>query len=394
MEGQQDSRQLGTLSPGEALDRAEQALDQLEKIHSGQHVVGIISRLAIWVVVALAICGLVVHTFLEAHHPQVDSTSVALLAVALIAPFVPKLKALELGGAKAEWQETAVVGLKDTLDVLRSQQEAIRQLFSEVANASTTGSQTAPITPLGSEPGLSPRPLRRILWVDDHPENNEYELSSLRESFDIVTAKSNDEASTILDCEKIDAGISDMGRDSDTAGQTLGGIRLFDLLQDRSATKHLPVLFYTSEYSVRKYGEALERRGAVTVTSLFSVLVQGLRQLEVAALENVAMTVAARHGTVCPPTGDQYADVVVELPDSDRVGIEVVSWLRRPQMAAFADRVRRLTDAVAEGKITQGILLVGRDVLDERRLAWAAEHQVYVVGPDELEQALARSGNP
>ena len=392
MDVQGDSKQPRTSSPGEALDRAEQALQQLEKIHTGQHAIGTLSRIAVWVVVALAICGLVVHTFLEQHHPQVDSTTVALLAVALIAPFVPRLKALEVGGAKAEWQETAVVGLKDTLDVLRSQQDAIRQLFSEVANAPASGSQTATLGTQGAELYGSPRPLRRVLWVDDHHENNEYELSSLREILDVVTAKSNEEAVTILESEEIDGLISDVGRDSDLAGQPPGGVRLFDLVRDRFAAKHLAVLFYTSEESVAKYGAELERRGAIMVTSMFSELVRGLRQVEGAALENVARAVAAEYGTV-RRDADQYPDVVVELPDGERVGIEVASWLRRPQMAAFADRVSRLTDARTEGEITRSILLAGREVLDDRRLVWAEEHQVEVVGPDELGEALGRSGH-
>jgi hypothetical protein len=82
-----------------ALDRAEKALQEMEKNQSTQRALGILARLAVLVVIVLAVSGLAVHTFFEQHRPQVDSTTVALLAVALIAPFVPRLKALEVGGA-------------------------------------------------------------------------------------------------------------------------------------------------------------------------------------------------------------------------------------------------------------------------------------------------------
>jgi hypothetical protein len=115
-------------------------------------------QLAVWVVVGLAVLGLFVHTFLEQHRPQVDSTTVALLAIALIAPFVPRLKALEVGGAKAEWQEGVAFSLKQILEVFKPQQPVFRQLFDEVAAIAASGA---------AHPCCNPNPAHNLGTIRD-----------------------------------------------------------------------------------------------------------------------------------------------------------------------------------------------------------------------------------
>jgi hypothetical protein len=66
----------------------------------------------------------------------------------------------------------------------------------------------------------------------------------------------------------------------------------------------------------------------------------------------------------------------------------IASWLQRPQMTAFVDRVNKLVAAVAGHEITRGILLVRPDVLDDRRRTWAAEHNIELTGPAELAKLL------
>lgn len=134
-----DSERDNATSASSALERAQAAINELEEASDGGRRQGFLSRLAVVLVMLLASGGLIVHTFFEEKAPQIDSTSVALLAVALIAPFVPKLKALEVGGAKAEWQESAQVGLKEIVAALKPQQEAIQQLFNDVGSAAASG---------------------------------------------------------------------------------------------------------------------------------------------------------------------------------------------------------------------------------------------------------------
>lgn len=68
------------------------------------------------------------------------------------------------------------------------------------------------------------RPQRgRILWVDDRPENNEFEVQALRElGIDVRQVRSTDEALRLLEATRYEAVISDMGRPPDQrAGYTL-----------------------------------------------------------------------------------------------------------------------------------------------------------------------------
>src|SRR5262245_61309461 len=171
-------------TPQAAVERAQDALRQLERSQATERRIGKLTRVAVVAVVLLAWTGVIVHTFFEDSAPKVDSTSVALLAVALIAPFVSRLKALEVGGAKAEWQEGAAYSLKEILRVLGMQQDAISQLFDEVVARAASGADVQmPVSTAEPEVGRTidkPLTLRRLLWVDDHPENNAYELESLR----------------------------------------------------------------------------------------------------------------------------------------------------------------------------------------------------------------------
>ncbi|WP_432948310.1 response regulator [Kribbella sp. CA-253562] len=382
------SSQRNSLS--EALDRADEALRKLEQGQVAELKMGKLTRSAVFAVVVLAWAGLIVHTFFEDNAPQVDSTSVALLAVALIAPFVSRLKALEVGGAKAEWQDAAV-SLKEILGVLRQQQDAISQLFGEVTARVTTGADTQSAASMPESrvdlPDDKPRTLRRVLWVDDHPENNTYELESLRQILDVVTAKTNEEAFAVLRETEVDAVISDVNRDFERSGQLPGGVQLLRDLNQDPAYIQLPVLFYTSTGAIQRYGADLEADGALIVTSLFSDLLRMLRQVEEQFLEITARVVATRRGNLRDQP-DGTPDVVVELPNGSIIGIEVASWLQRPQMSAFVDRANHLLAAIDRDAITHGVLLARPDVLDDRRRMWAAERKIELASPDRLAQLL------
>ena len=212
----------------------------------------------------------------------------------------------------------------------------------------------------------------------------------MRRLLRVTTTRTNDEAFRLLEGQEIDAVISDVGRDDDEPGQPPGGVRRIQELRGRYPDRRLPVLDYTSRGSIQLYGKQLEEAGATALTTLFSELLQGLRQVEDAELlRAIARTVAEESGAV-HAGGLANLDVVVDLPNGRRVGIDVGSWLQRPQMAAFTERVDRLTQAIAAGLIFHGILLARPEVLDERRRDWAADHRVEVVAPSELGAALDR----
>lgn len=387
------------VSASTALERAQDEMRKLEKVGDRRHTFDGLSKLAVFVVVTLAVGGLVVHTFFEERAPQIDSTTVALLAVALIAPFVPRLKALEIGGAKAEWQESAQVGLREILAVLQRQQEAIQKMYDDIGSTVATGPYLDSneseirakygVLPLDgpvelsiptAEAGISPpRPIRNVLWIDGSPGISDNELKTLGKYVHVEVATSHGQAVEIIERNKADAVIEVVRSDS------LSGMAI---TAEVAASRRLPVFIYTSlQLSFIPAG--------IPVTSVipavsFSELIGSLRRAEAAALEQFARTAAARIGELVASRPDRGVDVIVALPNGQRVGIEVASWLKRPQMSAFADRVGRIVDGLDAQLFSHAILLTQPDLVDERRRQWAAENDVEIVLPNELDAALLR----
>ncbi len=89
---------------------------------------------------------------------------------------------------------------------------------------------------------------RLVLWVDDHPSNNQLERSSFEAlGVRFVSVLNTEDALRLLMTTGFDLIISDMGRDSE--GPTAG----LDLLQRvRQTHARLPVIFYTSLKGVQQ----------------------------------------------------------------------------------------------------------------------------------------------
>jgi CheY-like chemotaxis protein len=88
---------------------------------------------------------------------------------------------------------------------------------------------------------------KRVLWVDDHPENNRYEIAALSKlQIDVVTATSTGAALTAIeeDPDGFDLVISDWGRmwEGPDAGMRL-------LSKIRTAGSMLPLVFYHGEFA-------------------------------------------------------------------------------------------------------------------------------------------------
>ncbi|MBI3799630.1 MAG: response regulator [Deltaproteobacteria bacterium] len=86
----------------------------------------------------------------------------------------------------------------------------------------------------------------QILWVDDHPENNLNERRMFRQlKTDVDTAKSTDEALSILQTGNYDLVISDMSRGKDTTA----GLEFVEQLRQKKTT---PVIFYVGVFDPAK----------------------------------------------------------------------------------------------------------------------------------------------
>jgi CheY-like chemotaxis protein len=129
---------------------------------------------------------------------------------------------------------------------------------------------------------VTPAILRRaskatILWVDDYPENNVYEMQSLEAlGISCVLAKSTEEALDKLKAQRFDVIISDMGRPPDS----MAGYTLIDLL--RKSGDPTPIIIYSGSNAPEHRAEA-RKRGAVGATNraaeLFELVMFALRGL-------------------------------------------------------------------------------------------------------------------
>jgi CheY-like chemotaxis protein len=109
---------------------------------------------------------------------------------------------------------------------------------------------------------------RRILWVDDLPENNRLERRALEElGIEVVLATSTDQALEILGHESFDVVISDMGRPPDARA----GYSLLDELRRRGDTT--PFVIYAGSRAPEHVEEA-QRHGAIGTTNRSSELIQ------------------------------------------------------------------------------------------------------------------------
>lgn len=101
----------------------------------------------------------------------------------------------------------------------------------------------------------------QILWVDDRPENNEYERRAMESmGLQFTLARSTDEAMRILSAHRFAAVISDMGRQEGPRE----GYRLLDLI--REGDKRTPFFIYAGSNASQHRQEAI-RRGAQCSTN-------------------------------------------------------------------------------------------------------------------------------
>jgi CheY-like chemotaxis protein len=110
--------------------------------------------------------------------------------------------------------------------------------------------------------------INRILWVDDNPENNAYQIANLRsEGFEIRQVLSTDEALGMLLSGrfKADAIISDMGRKERGRFYPTAGLQL--IRTARESNIQIPIFVYTTGQSVDKYEYEVEKAGGNGITS-------------------------------------------------------------------------------------------------------------------------------
>jgi CheY-like chemotaxis protein len=119
---------------------------------------------------------------------------------------------------------------------------------------------------------------RTLLWVDDHPENNAYEVAALqRKGVRVTQCASTAEAGQALSAHgEFSAIVSDMGRVEDGAFHPDAGVELIDLVRAQGAQS--PVLIYTSAPTLSRTRERALEAGAAEATASATQLLHLLAQ--------------------------------------------------------------------------------------------------------------------
>jgi CheY-like chemotaxis protein len=126
-----------------------------------------------------------------------------------------------------------------------------------------------------SEPQAAAQ-LRNVLWVDDMPSNNAFEIDALqRKGVHVASAVSSDDAFRALDGNgRFDVIITDMGRESE--GRDAGLTLIRDLKAHGVPT---PIIVYASASAVSRTREEALRLGAYASTASATELMSLLNTL-------------------------------------------------------------------------------------------------------------------
>jgi CheY-like chemotaxis protein len=163
---------------------------------------------------------------------------------------------VNVAGLEISVQE-ASEALGSTVDDLRQQVSSLKADLEGLSAAA--GEEPRAESPIAD--GV-PR-LSSVLWVDDFPENNAFEVSTLRRRQVRVTqVRTTRDALGALAEQPFDVVITDMGRQEDGPD---AGLDLLHVLRERHVD--VPVFVYASAPAVARSGAAAHKLGAAGVTS-------------------------------------------------------------------------------------------------------------------------------
>ena len=172
---------------------------------------------------------------------------------------------------------SAEISVQQASDQMLGRIENLREQVSvlKLQVAGMEGSGSAEALPIAS--GVSQ--LHRILWVDDYPDNNAYEVEALQRKGVVVDlARSTAEAMRAVGRapQPYDAVITDMGREEHGEARPQAGLQLIRGLREQDVTS--PVIVYASACAVGGAREELAKLG-VQGTSSATVLLEILGRL-------------------------------------------------------------------------------------------------------------------
>jgi CheY-like chemotaxis protein len=198
-----------------------------------------------------------------------------LIAIAVLFLY-PTIKRLMESRGFAVKVGMAEITVQQASDQLSAQVDDIREQVAALKERVDAAHGAAP------EPSPSDGAPRSVLWVDDHPENNVYEIAALEgKGLHVVRAQSTAEAGSALGSNgQFGAIISDMGRVEDGAFKADAGLSLIGMVRDQGLDS--PVLIYSSAPTIARTREQALQAGAAGATASATELMQMLSRLGIA----------------------------------------------------------------------------------------------------------------
>jgi CheY-like chemotaxis protein len=200
-----------------------------------------------------------------------------LIAVVVIALYPTIRRLMESRGFSVK-VGVAEISVQQASDQLSAQVEDLREQLAALKDRVEAAHGPAP----DPAPAAAEDVPRSILWVDDHPENNVYEIAALQgKGLNVVHARSTAEAGSALGSNgRFGAIISDMGRIEDGAFKPEAGMAVIGLARDQGLDS--PVLIYSSAPTIARTRDRALEAGAAGVTASATELMQMLGRIGLA----------------------------------------------------------------------------------------------------------------
>jgi CheY-like chemotaxis protein len=184
---------------------------------------------------------------------------------------------VKVAGMELSFQEAADQ-VEKQLEAIRSLGEQVDQLGSRLAAI-----EGRPSTRLTSQrPAPAKRQTHQILWVDDTPQNNAYEISALEgDGVRTILARSTDEAMRALDRTSFSVVVTDMTREENGERITDAGAQLIRRM--RAEKIRTPVVVYTTRRKAEDWEDELRPQEVPVAWSqldLLTLVARLLREAE------------------------------------------------------------------------------------------------------------------
>lgn len=248
---------------------------------------------SLYVKLGISICIAVLIALQLANKLEFSPETVALVVIAVLPWLSSIVRSVELpGGGKVTFREKEqpvsvqnaftqlyrqVADLQDQLDKLDDLRGAMDPTAAEARPEQPT---ETPITASG----------KLILWVDDKPRNNAFEIAKLKaEDYTVVESTSTDDAMQRIQEGLIpDVIITDMGRKEGKGYVPDAGLQL--ITKAREAAIQVPVFCYTSPKAAQRHHDQTLAAGGEGATASPIALFQMIKKANMRTGDPVAGT--------------------------------------------------------------------------------------------------------